>query len=216
MSLSKKTKKLFFDRYLYKISVRTPLAFQFRGSDFEKTRIQLERIKEDMLSKGSTETYVGHSWNRTRLALNELYRDLALIVLLESQPDSTIRIEGGTISFYTNDETAIDTVEELYDHNVREIAKPENDKVKEFLLANPKSILREEFTHKYKVTINPIDDATAFKQWAKQLPKIKVMRNNYLLGGYFYVADLKTLSMCRLFLADKIRRIDELHTFKEI
>ena len=216
MSLSKKTKKLFFDRYLYKIAVWTPLASYYRGNDTEKTRTQLDRYTNEMLSTGRTEVYVGNSWNRSRYSLNEVYRDLAMVALIESQPDSILRIEGTTLSFYTNDESAIDTVEELYDHNVKEVAKPENDKVKEFLLANPKSILREEFTHKYRVTINPISDSTSFKDWAAQLPKIKVMRNDYRLGGYFYVADLKTLSMCRLFLADKIRRIDELHTSKEI
>ena len=41
-------------------------------------------------------------------------------------------------------------------------------------------------------------------------------RNDYLIGGYFYVADQKTLSLCRIFLGDKIRRVDELRTFEEI
>jgi hypothetical protein len=216
MYLSKKTKKLFFDRYLYKIAVRTPLASSFRGNDIDDTRNALDIYKDTMLRDGSTETLVGHSWNRVRVRLDEVYRDLAFTVLLEAQADSMIRIEGNIMSFYTNDETAIDTAAELYDYHIKEISKPADDKTKEFLLANPKSILREEFTHKYKVTIGPVDDATAFKQWASQLPKIKVMRNNYLLGGYFYVADLKTLSMCRLFLSNKIRRIDELRSYEEI
>lgn len=216
MYSSKKTKKLFFDRYLYKIAVRTPLASSFRGNDIDDTRNALDIYKDTMLRDGSTETLVGHSWNRVRVRLDEVYRDLAFTVLLEAHDDFMIRIEGNTMSFYTNDDTAIDTVAELYDYNIKEIAKPENDKVKEFLLANPKSIIREEFTHKYKVTINPLDDETAFKQWAKQLPKIKILRNNYRLGGYFYVADLKTLSMCRLFLSNKIRRIDELRSYEEI
>lgn len=216
MSLSKKTKKLFFDRYLYKIAVRTILAKEFRGNDMEKTRIAIDHVKNTMLRNGDTEIYVGISWNRSRVTLNEVYRDLAMIVLLESQQDYLIRVEGHSLAFYTNDESAIETVDELYDVNVREICKPADDKIKEFLLANPKSIIREEFTHRYKVTVNPIEDSTAFKQWAEQLPKIKVMRTDYLFGGYFYVADLKTLSMCRLFLADKIRRVDELRTYNEI
>jgi hypothetical protein len=216
MYLSKKTKKLFFDRYLYKIAVRTPMAKDFRGNDLDKTRSAIDAYKDFMLKDGSTETYIGHSWNRVRVRLDEVYRELAFTVLLESQSDSMIRVEGNTLSFYTNDESAIETVAELYDTCVKEIAKPENDKIREFLLANPKSIIREEFTHKYKVTINPLDDETAFKQWAKQLPKIKILRNNYRLGGYFYVADLKTLSMCRLFLSNKIRRIDELRSYEEI
>lgn len=216
MNLSKKTKKLFFDRYLYKIAVSTPLASSFRGNDMDKTRSAIDSYKDVMLRDGSTETLVGHTWHRVQVRLDEVYRDLAFTVLLETQTDATIRVEGNTLSFYTNEDTAVDTVAELYDYHVKEISKPANDKIKEFLLTNPKAIIREEFSHKYKVTINPVDDAAAFKQWAKQLPKIKVMRNDYRLGGYFYVADLKTLSMCRLFLSNKIRRIDELHILEEI
>jgi hypothetical protein len=214
---SKKTKKLFFDRYLYKVAVRTPLALHFRGNDLESTRRKIDAIRNKMTHHNETETYVGHSWNRTRVSLDTVNRDLATIVLLESQEDCVIRVESTTLSVYSNDESVVDTMTDIYNKwDVYEVSRPENDKIKDFLLANPKAILREEFSHKYKVTVNPLDDSSAFKQWAKNLPKIKVMRNDYRLGGYFYVADLKTLSMCRLFLSDKIRRVDELHAFEEI
>jgi hypothetical protein len=213
---SKKTKKLFFDRYLYKVAVRTPLALNFRGNDLESTRRKIDAIRNKMVHHNETETYVGHSWNRTKVSLEVVNRDLAAIVLLESQSDCVIRVENTTLSIYSNDESVVDTMIDMYKWHVHEVSRPENDKIKDFLLANPKSILREEFSHKYKVTVNPLDDSTAFKQWARNLPKIKVMRTDYQLGGYFYVADLKTLSMCRLFLSNKIRRVDELHTFEEI
>jgi len=216
MYLSKKTKKLFFDRYLYKIAVITPLASNFRGNDMDQTRRYLDSYKDTMLRDGSTETLVGHSWNRVQVRLDEVYRDLAFTVLLETQTDSTIRIEGTTLSFYTNEETDIDTIVELYDYHVKEISKPADDKIKDFLLANPKTIIRPEYSHKYKVTVNPLDDSAGFKGWAKQLPKLKVMPHNYRLGGYFYVADTKTLSLCHLFLGDRIRRVDELRTVSEI
>jgi hypothetical protein len=213
---SKKTKKLFFDRYLYKVAVRTPLALHFRGNDLESTRRKIDAIRNKMAHHNETETYVGHSWNRTKVSLDTVNRNLATIVLLESHPDCVIRVENTTLSVYSNEESIIDTMADIYKWEVYEVSRPENDKIKDFLLTNPKTILREEFSHKYKVTVNPLDDSSAFKQWAKNLPKIKVMRNDYHLGGYFYVADLKTLSMCRLFLSDKIRRVDELHTFEEI
>lgn len=213
---SKKTKKLFFDRYLYKVAVRTPLALYFRGSNLESTRRTIDAIRNKMIHHCETEAFVGHSWNRVQVTLDQVNRDLATIVLLESQEECVIRVESTTLSVYSNDESVVDIMADMYKWHVYEVSRPENDKIKDFLLANPKTILREEFSHKYKVTVNPLDDSSAFKQWAKNLPKIKVMRNNYQLGGYFYVADLKTLSMCRLFLANKIRRVDELHTFEEI
>ena len=219
MSRLKKTKKLFYDKYLYKICVFTPLSTHFRGKDIKGTQCALRVILDEMEYRGETERITGSRWNSKKITIQDVRRDLALSILAQGLDSFHFRVEGGTLSFYTNDETALDTVIALYDGNwsIREICKPESDKIKEFLLANPKQIIRPEYSHKYKVTVNGLDDPESFKDWAAKLPKLKVMpRNNYRVGGYFYVADQKTLSLCRIFLGDKIRRVDELRTLEEI
>lgn len=217
--LKKLTKKLFYDKYVYKISVWTDLASEFRGNDISATVGYLQRVHDDMIHKGESERSWGNRWNTKKVTLRQVQRNIALGHLLSSLESYHIRVEGSILSVYTNEETVLDTVSDLYNeqYELREIWRPENDKIKEFLLANPRKILRPEYSHKYKVTVNSIPDVTAFKDWAAKLPKLKVMpRNNYVIGGYFYVADEKTLSLCRIFLGDRIRRIDELRTVSEI
>lgn len=217
--LKRLTKKLFYDKYVYKIGVWTSLAEKFRGNDISATTLYIQKVYDDMVKNGETERSWGNRWNTKTITLKQVQRDVGLAHLLSSLTEYHLRVEGSTLSVYVNDETVIDTIAELYSgpYELREIWRPENDKIKEFLLSNPKQIIRPEYSHKYKVTVNSIPDVESFKQWAAKLPKLKVMsRNNYIIGGYFYVADEKTLSLCRIYLGDKIRRVDELRTISEI
>lgn len=217
MKQLKKTKKLFYDKYVYKIVVLTPLASMFRGASMEDTLTEIDHFLRSMEYQGETEKSVGTRWNSRKVTIQEVRRDLALVHLLSSESNYFIRVEGDMLSVYSNDENIMDTGAELYQGCLREVWRPESDKVKDFLLTNPKQIIRPEYSHKYKVTINGLSDPESFKEWAVKLPKLKVMpRNDYRVGGYFYVADQKTLSLCRIFLGDRIRRVDELRTFEEI
>ena len=216
MSKYLNTNKLFYDKYVYKVALDCKLALYFRGNDLDSTRLTLESFREEMEFKGTQSMFVGHSYHRTSVDMAEVVRALVLITVLESIDDYHIRVERG-ISIFSNNESMLDTLQELYGTLCREVCRPKDDKVKEFLLTNPKAIIRNEYTHKYKVTVNPLGStADDFKTWAKNLPKINHVSKNYRYGGYFYIADLKTLSMCRLFLGDKIRRIDELRSISEI
>lgn len=219
MSRLKNTKKLFFDKYLYKVSVWSALSEQFRGKSIDHTEASLRQILNEMEYKGETSRLVGNQWYSKTVTVQDVRLTLALAILASGVDDYHFRVEGNTLSFYVNDETALGTVCDLFDNTgkIREVCRPENDKIKDFLLANPKQIIRAEYSHKYKVTVNALRDADSFKQWAEKLPKLKVMpKNNYTVGGYFYVADLKTLSLCQIFLGDRICRVDELRSFSEI
>ena len=204
-------------KYVYKIVVVTPLASMFRGADTENTLAEIDHFLRSMEYQGETAKTVGSRWNSRKVTIQEVRRDLALVHLLSSESDYFVRIEGDILSVYSSDESIIDTVTELYQGHLREVWRPENDKIKAFLLGNPKQIIRTEYSHKYKVTVNGLSDPVTFIQWAEKIPKLKIMsKNNYDIGGYFYVADQKTLSLCRIFLGDRIRRVDELRTFDEI
>lgn len=215
----KQTKKLFYDKFVYKVSVWTSLAENFRGNDISATTSYIQKVYDDMIHRNETERSWGNRWNTKTITLKQVQREIAFCHLLSSLDAYHVRVEGSVLSVYTNDDSFLDTASELYKepYALREMWSPANDKIKEFLLANPKKIIRPEYSHKYKVTVNSIPDVESFKQWAEKLPKLKVMpKNNYVIGGYFYVADEKTLSLCRIFLGDKIRRVDELRTLEEI
>lgn len=216
---NKQTKKLFYDKFVYKVTVVTALAENFRGNDIPATSHYLQHVYEKMVEKNETEKSWGSRWNIKTIKLHQVQRDITFSHLISSLDSYHVRVEGNHLSVYTNDLDFLENTKKLYDepYALREMWLPENDKIKDFLLSNPKKIIRPEYSHKYKVTVNSIPDIESFKQWASKLPKLKVMsRNNYTIGGYFYVADEKTLSLCRIFLGDRIRRVDEILLENEI
>jgi hypothetical protein len=213
-----KTKKLFFDQYLYKVSLRSQLALWFRGNKIDTTISTLTNLLDTLKASSVDRIKVrpGYQYSNS-VSASDLTDALAVAQAIKLLGSGICRVEGSILNFYCNDEATIDQIVNLNKSSIRGVFKPENDKVKEFLLTNPTTIFREKYTHKYKVTVNPLGNAAEdFKNWAANLPKIDQASRNYRYGGHFYVADLKTLSLCRLFLSNKIRRVDELCNSKEI
>jgi hypothetical protein len=120
------------------------------------------------------------------------------------------------LGIYFNEDSTITSLVNLPGAVIREVSKPETLEIRSALLSKPKLIIRKEYSHKYKVTVSPLgDSAGPFKEWAEKLPKIKTTRSRYSYGGHFYVADTKTLSLCRIYLANKIRKVEEIVTQEE-
>lgn len=216
MLSSKKTTKAFFGKYVYKIAVRLSVAIYFRGGKLDVTKLQIGILDARIASNNSRPILLG-GWRNITASLDDLYVANELIAILEDIEQYTIRVEGDTIGVYCNDADILSKISNITNIYVEEVSEPVDDKTKDFLLASPKAIIRKEYTHKYKVTIAGLwDAADNFKAWAVKLPKIKTTNNKYKYGGFFYVADEKTLSLCHIFLADKIRKIEELVTGSEI
>jgi hypothetical protein len=214
----KKTTKLFFNRFVYKVAVRTPLSTLFRGKNLPNTRQQIEILADRFSNNRVSSTNITNGWrSRQQATSTDVFVGLLLLDQLESLSDFTLRVENSTLGLYSNDLDFISKITNIVNIDVEEIAVPETDEVRDFLLSNPKAIIRGEYTHKYKVTITGLwDSADNFKEWAVKLPKIKTTNNKYKYGGHFYVADEKTLSLCHIFLADKIRKVEQLVTTTEI
>jgi len=214
--LSKKTTKLFFGKYVYKVAVRLPVASTFRGNKLTVIKLELASLKDKFTDGKLNHVQLG-GWNKALASLEDINRGLCLANILESLSSYTLRVEGSTLGLYSNDVDFFYKILSIAGIDVEETSEPADLKTKEFLLATPKAIIRKEYTHKYKVTINALwDSADNFKSWAVKLPKIKTTNNRYKFGGHFYVADEKTLSLCHIFLADKIRKVEQLVTTTEI
>jgi hypothetical protein len=214
--LSKKTTKLFFGKYVYKIALRLSVASKFRGNNLKNIEQELEYLKEQFANNKLTRMQLG-SWNRSSVTTEDVFMGMNLVDVLETLTSYTLRVEGSTLGLYSNDDDFFHKVLSIPSVYVEETSEPVDQKTKQFLLTTPKAIIRKEYTHKYKVTINALwESADNFKTWAVKLPKIKTTNNKYRFGGHFYVADEKTLSLCHIFLADKIRKVEELVTVTEI
>jgi hypothetical protein len=213
---SKKTSKLFFGKYVYKVAVTLPVASKFRGNKLAVIKLQLALLKERFTSKQVNQIQMG-GWVNAVASFDDVNRGLAIVDALETLSSYSLRVESTTLGLYSNDDDFFHKILTIPGIKVEETSEPADLKTKEFLLTSPKAIIRKEYTHKYKVTISGLwDSADNFKAWAVKLPKIKTTNNKYKYGGFFYVADEKTLSLCHIFLADKIRKIEELVTTTEI
>ena len=211
----KTTKKLFFGKFVNKVAIQTPLAGYFRGNKLDRIKLDINIVSRRITDKLPT-VQIGGSWSKKYANIEDIRIAREIVTVLESLPDYTVRVEGWSLSMYSNDDI-IKKVSNIKNIHIEETSQAADDKIKEFLLSTPKAIIRKEYTHKYKVTVNALwDSADSFTSWAGKLPKIKTTGNNYKFGGYFYVADEKTLSLCHIFLSDKVRKVEKLVTFEEI
>jgi hypothetical protein len=217
MKYCKQTKKLFFGKYVHKIAVRISVASLFRGNNLQNTKLELDRFIANINPRTNRTTGVhGLYWMRNGVSIDELLLARQLATLLEDFEDFSMRVEGPTLGLYSNDDDLITKVSSVGSLYIEEVSSPETDDIKQFLLSTPKAIIRSTYTHKYKVTVAALgNNAITFVEWANKVPKVKVASKKFKYGGYFYVADQKTLSMCNIFLGDKIRKVEELVTGSE-
>jgi hypothetical protein len=197
------------------VAFRSPLFSKFRGNDLAKLTNDISII-EDRINTTGQQYMSSTGWRSTIIKIDDVELIKQVIVVLTNRKYGA-RVESGSVSLYSNDDDFINAICSIPGISIEETSEPDDEQVKDFLLANPKAIIRAEFTHQYKVTISGLDhNADAFKEWAEKLPKIKTTKNKYQFGGYFYVADEKTLSLCHIYLSDKIRKVEKLVTASEI
>ena len=207
------TSKAFYGKYVCKCTVLTKLASYFRNRKLTETRRQLQNL-------------IG-SWNSTKLRststikwnwmypaeeylLDEINHGIAILDLLDTLDSFKVRVEGLALTFYFNDESYIDKIESIPGSVIRGVSAPKNQEVGEFLLANPNIIFKTDTAYRYRLTVSSLNsNGPVFREWAEKIPKIKLSgKNNYKFGGYFYAADEKTVSICRLFLGGALSKIE--------
>ncbi len=214
MKLYKQTSKLFFDKYVNKVSVVSVLASEFRSRSLVRAMASI-KIISDQIDKSPDGRRQLRSWRKKYATVSDVIYVNKLVDLLDKDTDYILRVEGDTLSIYSNNDALLDSIQQL--GQIREVCKPANDKVRAFLLSNPNSIISKKYTHKYRVTVNALRDSSeSFHTWAEKIPSIKLLKRTYHSEGYFYAANEKTLGMCRLFLGNKIRRVDEMYLVSEI
>lgn len=213
-----KTKKLFYNQFAGKISIKYSFASDFRGAEISNLRAKFDSYINLLNSSGQASVmYNGRP--RRLLNVSELAIGVKLIAILSSIKDYRIRVEGSILSIYTNDDDAIEKINNISGIYNRYVFRPESDKIKNFLLTNPRTIIANDSSFKFRVTVNPLKDkAGEFNAWAVQLPKIKLQKLGMRarVGGHFYVKDEKTLSLCHIFLGNYISKVENVVTADEI
>lgn len=216
MKFIKNTNKLFYDKYANKISIRTPLAIDFRTKELDRLKINFDQYSHLLENAKGGKIEIGN-WNKKTISVADVIIGFKILNLLDCEDEYAVRVEGKTLSIYSNDDILIEKIRIIDPSIVLEIFKPSSERIKNYLLANPNRIITKKYTHKFRVTVNPLrSNSESFHEWAEKIPKIKLLKRTYKTEGYFYAADEKVLSLCKLFLGSKIRRIDEMITEDEI
>ena len=215
------TDHLFYDKYVNKVVIELNIATLFRDRDLSRVKNSLAVYDKLLEDSGGSDVWVGQCLRKRRVTVPDVLYASKLLALLQNNDNFSVRVERHRLAVYSNNDALIKAIVKI-DAGlcVKEVSEPASDKVKDYLLSNPHTIIVKSYTHKYKVTVCALYADTAnFHSWAEKLSgKIKLLSRTYQpgSGGYFYVADDRVLGMCKLFLGSKIRRVDTLVTESEI
>ena len=199
----KETKRLFIDKYGYKIVLVVPAAHWFRGGDLNFALNQLTGFnlqdKNPPWSKIKTQADLDYCFS--------LYKTLFAL------SDYELRVEAPFLSVYTNNPKHIDKLLKLDEDRVKYISKPPATPLEQGTVI----MVREGW--EYKVTLGRTNDRhTNFIEWADKTGAVKLTnsakksleRMSSWGGAHFYVRDERALTMSRMFLGAGIGRIDRI------
>ncbi len=199
----KATKRLFMDKYQYKIVLVCPVANWFRGSnlDYVKEKLRLIEGKELPLDTPL--------WNKLKTKEDVDYC-LKLGTLMQQMSNFEIRVEHPLLSFYTNNFDDIVILCNADIDRVKYVTKPTESLEKN-------TVYLPKINYGFKVTMGRTRSSyDSFINWAKDNNKIKLTKSvisdlsssRSWGGNYFYVKDEKALTMVKMFLGAEISRID--------
>lgn len=194
----KKTKRLFFKKWAYKITARVEKASHVKR--FDLSFMKRYNVDSNVL--------------KLKLELEEL----------ASKYEFQTRCEGDRLSFFTNSVDFLDVIKNKFPTKIVEITEPENDAVLTLLKNNINIVVCEQLpkkTQRYKIYLNgkyniPADLGLNFTTWAEKYQnKVSIPYGlKYVLksnkdfrpyGNYFYTSDDKMLSMALMFLGKHVQ-----------
>lgn len=201
---TKRTNKLFLDKYRYKIVLVTKFAPIFRNKD-------IELIISKILSWKSVNRFPPYIWSGEKFDY-----DIALLIARTFQTaghEYRVMVNSPFVSYYTDNEDDFYSISKLLKNSIKYVSVPSNDIPN--LEKNTIYLKRIDFD--YKVTIsNRIDNNESFFKWCRDNDKIRMpercqrhVKRGWRVGdSYFYVKDAKSLSMVQMFIGSNIQRID--------
>ena len=209
------TKKLYFSKWPYKVELR------IGGASYLK-RMSIPKVKSwCALSDFDRKS----NWWGRNIDNIEMAR---FIDKFEPflQYDHQLRAEYNTLNFYTADENIVNLLEKECGKWIASIWAPSSPEELDLLLNQRRKIICNQLPYsgfKYKVTLKETTANTIknqFRVWAENYDHHTLKCSNstiqwlsgdkiYCQTPFFYLKDEKLLTMCRLFLGNSIRSIEE-------
>lgn len=215
MSREIETKKLFYDTYLYKISMYLPLAPIFRGKNFGYARDTLDRLQQDF--EAGNPMYRTLYLRRSSVTADELQAAQVLYkILTTTNEEYKLRVDSTWMSIYSNNTRFLDDIMNKVNVTMSEYHRPKPELLDIIKDANT-VVVKKHIPHKYRITLGERTDQ-GFVRWAEtNLDKIKITdytlnsirQNCWTKGLYFYARDEKIIQLLTLILGNSIRRVDK-------
>lgn len=220
----RKTNKLHYGKYLYKLKFQNDLASIFR-TEFQRkgslsyARMNLEIVKNSKHTSGSY--LLEKRFGKSFITESCLQDAEFLYGILIKNDDYTIRCEYKGLTLYSNDLALLENIADnitFYPRHI-ELWKPEDSDIN-LLLSNKNIIIIDKPTdYPYKVTFGNKLGNVEFGKWIDLNPdKIKAgdifkqtcLHGGWIKGSYVYVRDEKVLFLIKMFVGDNISKIDKL------
>lgn len=204
------TIKLFYDEYLYKVTVRNALSHIFRDKNLTAAKSVLDRLQQ--YHDENMALQLVHFKKVENISNNTFFEAKNLYVEFLNQKDYKLRIENPRMQIYSNDITWLKNICTRFD--VTELWRPA-DNISKF----EKNVIYTDtqWAFEYKVKLGDNVDPN-LAEWIVSNPdKAKagksclqeIKHGRYVKGFYIYVKNEKILQLLSLFIG-KIQRVDKL------
>ena len=212
------TNKLFYNKYLYCLTVYNQLGPIFRNKNFMFASTVLDQLQTDLdngilpltrwQGRYQSPIDIAHFIDaRTIYNVLTRYKDVYLI-----------RCESNTLNFYCNDDAFLRRLSNKL-RSVQTFAGPAKEHI-EFIRNNTNTIIVKDNTYQYKVTFNSNWVPDTLGPWLKaNRDKVKVSDMllddldqdlKYMNGRYIFMTTEKVLMLFKIIAGKCIQRIDKL------
>jgi hypothetical protein len=215
------TKKLFYNKYPYKIEFNVPHAGCLGSDRYEFTFKMIEQHNKDGKIKSMFPSNVVNSIVTPRF--KKFATTLEQYIRQQKDLDIKIRTEGNSFNLFSKDEQLIDSLVTRLSAYVDTVTKPEDVKSLEYLLKNNRKILVIALPHgkyRYKITMRDtmsMDEKERFFKWldrskyhvSSTTVRYLTGKSWYVQNPFFYAENQGDASMATLFLGTHIKHIQE-------
>tara|TARA_B100000902_G_C27298529_1_gene911471 strand:- start:1317 stop:2006 length:690 start_codon:yes stop_codon:yes gene_type:complete len=219
------SKKLHYNKYLYKLCIRNQCATFFRTEFQKEGTLSYAKGKLDECNRY-------HNFRKPQITLpvgsrfkesidTKHYYDAITIYrhLIRNDVDYLVRVEMHRLNLYSNDRKFLTSLSNNIKENWVEFYEPDPLQI-QFLQENKNVILVDkEPQYQYKVTLGKKLGTPSLVKWIDENPhlakigdkaKESITNSRYVKGYYFYVRDAKTLLIAQMLVGDNIQRIEQL------
>lgn len=218
-----KVKKLFFNRYLYKIKFYCPGARAIYSNNFEE-------LRNLIYSRLSNETHWYALYENYQLSQNVRLNQLQFFQNLKDFKNFTIRVEEPFISIYSNHKEELYQISKIcYPDRLNEVHLPESN-IAQSILLEGEIISSSKNKFEYKIILKPyafknvadkeflkntLDNISESIRLTKNIVNFITSTNMWYNGGYMYAIDSSTAIFLKLAFPNLISSIFRVRSLEQ-